>query len=166
MVAVLDVIVAWALYHVFRPVSQGVSLLAAWLRLAYAVVFLVAIAHLLEVPRLLGNDRYLAVFSSTELQAQALSRIDEFSDVWHAGLVLFGAHLIVVAYLAYRSGTFPKLLGVLLAIAGIGYLFDSFAATLTGRSPEVSSYTFLGEFLLALWLVIRGRRRLQSTGSA
>jgi hypothetical protein len=164
VVVVLDVIVAWALFRVFRPVSEGISMLAAWLRLAYAVVFLVAIAQLLEVPRLLGNDRYLAAFSPIQLHAQALSRIDAFSDVWHAGLVLFGAHLIVVAYLAYRSGTVPKFVGVLLAIAGLGYLFDSFAAALTGSSPEVSSYTFLGEFLLALWLVIRSRRR--TSGSA
>ena len=158
LVAVLDVVVAWALYRVFRPVSDGISMLAAWLRLAYATVFLVAIAQLLEVPRLLGDGAYLAVFSANQLHAQALSRIDAFSDVWHAGLVLFGVHLGLVAYLALRSGSVPKFLGVLLAIAGLGYLFDSFAATLAGSSPEVSSYTFLGEFLLALWLVISGRR--------
>lgn len=159
LVAVLDVVVAWALYHVFRPVSEGISMLAAWLRLAYAAIFMVAIAQLLEVPRLLGDDRYLAVFSPTQLHVQALSRIDAFNDIWHAGLVVFGVHLVVVAYLAHRSGSVPKLLGVLIAIAGLGYLFDSFAGVLAGSSPEVSSYTFLGEFLLALWLVIWGRRK-------
>ena len=164
-VAVLDVVVACALYRVFRPVSERISMLGAWLRLAYAAVFMVAIAQLLEVARLLGDDRSLAAFSATQLHVQALARIDEFSDIWHAGLVLFGMYLIVVAYLAHTSGSVPKLLCVLLAVAGFGYLFDSFAAVLTGSSPEVSSYTFLGEFLLALWLVIRGRRlRLGNAG--
>jgi len=72
--------------------------------------------------------------------------------------VLFGVHLVVVAYLAYTSGPVPKLLGVLLAVTGLGYLIDGLATALTGTSPEVSAYTFLGEFLLAVWLLIRGRR--------
>jgi hypothetical protein len=170
VVVVLDVVVAWALYYVFRPVSEGVSMLAASLRMAYAAVFMVGVGQLLEVPRLLGDDRYLAVFSTSQLHAQALSRIDAFNDVWHAGLVLFGVHLIVVAYLAYRSGYVPRPLGVLLAVAGFGYLFDSVAVALRGSSPEVSTYTFLGEFLLALWLVTFTRHRLgaaaRSAGSA
>ena len=57
----------------------------------------------------------------------------------------------------------PNLLGVLLAIAGLGYLFDGLTVILTGSSPEASSFTFLGEFLLALRLVIRGRR-LETVG--
>lgn len=36
VVAVLDAVVAWALYAFFKPVSPGASLLAGWLRLAYA----------------------------------------------------------------------------------------------------------------------------------
>ncbi|MCY7298127.1 MAG: DUF4386 domain-containing protein [Ilumatobacteraceae bacterium] len=151
VVAVLDVVVAWALYHVFRPVSDNLSMLAAWLRVAYAAVFLIAIVQLLEVPQLLENDRPLAVFKP----ALVLARIDAFNDIWHAGLVLFGVHLLVIAY---RSRTVPKLVAVLLAVAGLGYLFDSFAAALTGSSPEVSSYTFFGEFLLAVWLTTRGSR--------
>ena len=47
LVAVLDVVVAWALYRLFKPVSGVLSKLAAWLRIAYAVVFIVAISQLL-----------------------------------------------------------------------------------------------------------------------
>ena len=43
LAAILDVVVAWALYRVFRPVSQRLSALAAWLRVVYAGVFAVAI---------------------------------------------------------------------------------------------------------------------------
>lgn len=64
-----------------------------------------------------------------------------------------------VGYLAYRSGYVPKLLGVLVGISGFGYAFDSVVAVLTaGSLPELSFVTWVGEFLLALWLVIRGRR--------
>ena len=47
LVAILDVVVAWALYRVFKPVNAALSKLAAWLRIAYAAVFMVAISQLL-----------------------------------------------------------------------------------------------------------------------
>jgi Domain of unknown function (DUF4386) len=66
---------------------------------------------------------------------------------------------LVIGYLAWRSGYVPRLLGALLAIAGVGYAIDSVGATLSQASwTAISSYTFLGEFLLAVWLVARGRR--------
>lgn len=159
LVIALDVVVAWALYRVFSPVSTGISMLAAWFRLAFAAVFMVAISQLVGVLRLLGNDEYLAAFSAEQLHTQALLRINAFTDIWDAGLILFGLHLLVIGYLVYRSGYVPRLLGALLAIAGFGYAFDSFAAVLSrGSLPEVSAFTFIGEFLLAVWLVIWGRR--------
>ena len=150
LVAALDVVVAWALYRVFTPVSEAISKLAAVLRIAYAGIFVIAISRLVGVLGLLGTNQQ---------PAAVLGRINSFTNIWDAGLVLFGLHLLVIAYLAYRSGYVPKVLGVLLAVAGLGYLFDSLSAALThGSSTPVSSFTFVGEFLLALWLVNFGRR--------
>lgn len=158
-VVALDVVVAWALFRVFRPVSTGVSMLAAWLRLVYAGVLMVAVTELVGALGLLGGKEYLGVFTPDQLHAQALLRIESFTDIWNAGLVLFGLHLLVVAYLAYTSGYVPRLLGVLIGIAGFGYTFDGFGAVLFHNpSIEISMFTFIGEFLLALWLVIWGRR--------
>jgi hypothetical protein len=159
LVIVLDVVVAWALYRVFSPVSKGLSMLAAAFRLVYAGVFMVAIGELLGVVRLVGDDTYLSVFGADQLGAQVLMRIDAYTDVWTLGLLLFGLHLLVIGYLAYRSGYVPRSLGALVAIAGLGYVIDTFGAVLsTGTWTDVSSFTFVGEFLLALWLVIWGRR--------
>ena len=144
VVAALDVVVAWALYRVFKPVSEALSKLAAWLRVAYAAVFIVAISQLIGALR---------------LHTQALRHINTFTNIWDAGLVLFGLSLFLLAYLAYRSGYVPKLLGVLLAIAGFGYIFDTVVRVLVrGSSSDVSAITGMGEFVFALWLVIRGRR--------
>lgn len=159
LVVALDAVVAWALYRVFSPVSRSMSVLAATLRLMYAGVFLVAISQLVVALRALGSDPNPSVVTPAQLQAQALSAINTYQDVWAAGLVLFGVHLLVVGYLAYRSGYVPRLLGVMVGVAGVGYLIDSFAKVLSNGSwTEVSSFTFVGEFLLALWLVTRGRR--------
>lgn len=158
-VVALDVVVAWALYRVFTPASRSVSMLAAAFRLAYAGVFMVAISQLVGVLHLLGNEHYLAVVGADQVHAQTLLGINAFSDIWSAGLLLFGLHLLVIGYLVYRSGYVPRLLGVLLGIAGFGYAFDSIVALLFASPPiEIGIFTFIGEFLLALWLVIQGRR--------
>ena len=159
LVVVLDVVVAWALLRVFSPVSRDISRLAAWFRLAYSGVFMVALSQLAGISDLLNSEGYSAVFTAEQLQAQALLKIDAFNDIWFAGLILFGVHLLIIGYLAYKSGYVPRVLGVLLVIAGVGYAFDSFVTVFSDGSPiAISTVTFLGEFLLGLWLLIRGRR--------
>lgn len=143
LVVVLDVIVACALYRVFTSVDQTLSLLAAAFRLVYSAVFMVALGSLLDALR--------------HLDEQVLDRIDGFSDLWTASLGLFGVHLLLLGCLAFRSSHLPGWLGILLAIAGLGYLADGFGALL-GLDLAVSTYTFLGELLLAIWLLIRARR--------
>ena len=157
LVVVLDVVVAWALMRVFEPVSRSLSRLAAWFRLAYSAIFMVAISQLAGIPDLLGTSGSGA-FSTEQVEAQALLKVDAFHDIWFAGLILFAAHLVIVGYLAYRSGYVPKLLGVLVVIGGLGYAFDSIGTVLSESPLEVSTVTFIGEFLLCLWLLIKGRR--------
>jgi len=152
VVAVLDVAVAWALYRVLHPVHETLAKVAAWLRVAYAGVFVLAILQLVGV----------AGMPTTEIR-----HINSFTNIWDAGLLLFGLDLCVLAYLATRSGYVPRLFGLLLAIAGFGYLFDSaYKAIVRGSSSDISALTGLGEFAFALWLVIRGRRITLESGNA
>ena len=155
MVVVLDVVIAWALMRVFDPVSRSLSRLAAWFRLAYSAVFMVAISQLAGIPDLLGSS---SAFTPEQVEAQALLKVDAFNDIWFAGLILFAAHLVVIGYLAYKSGYVPALLGILVVISGLGYAFDSIGTVLTESALEVSLVTFIGEFLLGVWLLIKGRR--------
>jgi hypothetical protein len=158
VVVALDVVVAWALYRVFSPVNKSLSMLAAALRLVYSGVLMVAIGQLLGVVRLLSDDGYRAVFGADQVNAQAMVGIAAFNDIWYVGQFLFGLHLLLIGYLAYRSGYVPRLLGALIAISGLGYAADSLGAVLSqGSWTDISAFTFIGEFLLALWLLTRAR---------
>ena len=92
--------------------NRVVAVTAAWFRIAYAAVFLVAIAQLASVPSLLGDPEL------------ALNAIESYNIVWRVGLLLFALHLLLVGYLGYRSGFMPRVLAVLIAIAGAGYFVD------------------------------------------
>jgi hypothetical protein len=154
--AVLDVVVALALFRVFEPVSGGLSTLAATFRVAYAGIFVVAIAQLMGVLRLLPH--------AGELSAQVLSGILAFEDIYSAGLALFGFHLMLLGLLVWRAAYAPSFLGILLALAGLGYAVDSFGTVLfAGYALEVATFTFVGEAVLIFWLLLRGRRITSTT---
>jgi hypothetical protein len=158
VVAVLDVVVAWALFDVFRSVDEGVARLAAWLRTAYAAAFVVAIAQLAGALRVLENGDGTALGRS-DRQDLALTRIGDFHDLWSAALILFGVHLVLIGWLAWRSGWMPRLIAGLLTLAGVGYLVDSVAALLVADySWSVSAVTFVGEVVLLVWLLVKGAR--------
>ena len=158
VVIALDVVIAWALYRVFSPVNASLSMLAAIMRLVYSAVFMVAIGELLGVIRLLSDEGNRAVLGTEQVQIQTMQGMTSFNDIWYVGQFLFGLNLLLLGYLAYRSGYVPRLLGALLVISGLGYAIDSFGAVLSeGPWTDITTFTFLGEFLLALWLVIRAR---------
>lgn len=145
--AVLDVVVAAALFVVFEPINRVAAQTAAWFRIAYSAVFLVAIAHLVSVPSLLGDP------------ASALRAVESYTVIWQVGLSLFAVHLILVGYLGFRSGLLPKVLGILLVIAGLGYFADSVGTVLApGFVATYASYTFVGEVALIGWLIVKAIR--------
>ena len=159
IVIVLDVVVAWALYVLLKPVNKSLSLLAAWFRLVYATIFGIALANLFNVLRLLSDADYLTVFEIDQLYAQVMLSLNAFSDGWQIGYVFFGLHLCVLGYLVFKSGYIPKILGVLLIIAGLGYLIDSYAIFLLPNYEATIGYvTFIGEVLFMLWLLIKGAK--------
>ena len=156
IVAALDVVVAWGLFRVFEPVSSSLSMLTAWFRLAYAAIFVVAIAQLAGVLRLLPEVGHAG---QNGLPAQVLSGIHAFVDVWNGGLVLFGVHLVLLGVLVRKAVYAPTIVGVLLVIAGLGYAVTGFDGVMFPRSAtNVAAYTFVGEVVLIFWLLLRGRR--------
>jgi len=83
--------------------------------------------------------------------AHAGACVHRLTDIWDVALVLFGLSLLVLAYLAYRSGSVPKLLVILLAIAEFGCCVRHRRSALLVRgSSDVSAITGMGEFVFAL----------------
>ncbi|WP_208591696.1 DUF4386 domain-containing protein [Gracilibacillus suaedae] len=163
VVVILDVIVAWSLYTVFKPVHDTLSLLAASFRVVYAGMFGVAVHQLYNALRILTDDEFLIGWEEAERSAQAMLYFNAFNNGWNTALIIFGLHLLVLGYMMIKSIYFPKLLGILILIAALGYIIDSFGLILFETySFELSMYTFIGELLLIIWLFIRGRKGFPS----
>ena len=162
---VADVILAWALYVLLVPVHRALSLLTAWFRLVYTVVALVGLMHLVSAFRLLDDGAYGEAFGADLLHAQVEVLIKSFRYEWSLSLVIFGIHLALLGYLVARSGYIPRIVGVLLAIAGLGYVLYYLGPYLY---PDLDVgflfVTFFGELVFMAWLLVRGWRIPEPAG--
>lgn len=154
VVAILDVVVAWALYVLLRPVNEILALLVAWLRVVYAAVFAYALVNLFDVAQLVHGGAASATAGQAEqLQAQVASSVASFANGWDLALAIFGLSLLGLGALILKSVDFPGFIGALVMLAGVGYLADSFGTILVpGYSLTISTFTFVGEALLTVWL--------------
>ena len=71
--------------------------------------------------------------------------------------IFWGLWLLPMGYLVFKSGFLPRWIGVLLIIGGFGYLIDSaIFFLLPDVDVTIAQFTFVGEVLLPLWLLIKG----------
>lgn len=153
-----DVLIAWALYYLLRPVNQPLAALPAGFRVVQAVIAIGAVVKLFTAFRLLQTDA-LAALGDNQLQAQVLVLLRSFGYEWGIALVIFGVHLGLLGYLVYRSGYIPRLVGVALAIAGVGYVVYHLRPYLYPDAQIGFVFAvFFGEVVFLVWLAIWGWR--------
>lgn len=163
LIMACDVAAAWALYLVMKPVHPGLSLLGAWLRLAYTAVLGIAVSSLIVVSLLTDNrELTLSGFTRGEAQAEVMLILQAFEAVWSAGLILFGGHLLIIGVLAVNSQNVPKPVSVLL-LAGFGYIVVHLCGILVPGYEEalqIIKWVFMlpmtaGELGLGIWLLFK-----------
>jgi len=165
LVAILDVVVAWGLYVLLRPVNKGLARMVGSLRITYAAVFALALLNLLDAARLVDGATGTAL-QSGPLQAQVAASVASFDTVWHVGLGIFGLHLVGLGVLLVGFAA-PRMLAVLVVVAGAGYLADSIGTMLIADyGLTVSTFTFVGEALLIFWLFWRAARGSRSSATS
>jgi hypothetical protein len=136
-----DTGVALILYHLLKPVNGRLSLLAAFFRLVFVAVMAVNSLNYFGLLNLFNGARSATAFNTG----------------YGIALVPFGAHCLLTGYLIFKSIFLPRILGVLVALAGLGYL--------TFVWPPLGSHLFfpyvvvagvVGEGSLTLWLLVIG----------
>ena len=166
VMVIFDIVLTWALFVIFNLVDRNISLLAAWFRLVNCAVFAAALYFLFEVLHLSDGAGYLTVLSEAVLSVQIMQSLNAFNHMWLIGLIFFGVHLMLLGYMIVKSDVLPMFTGILLFIAGIGYLTDSLANILL---PDYNDYKdvfmtivvvpgIVGELSLTFWLLVKAKR--------
>jgi hypothetical protein len=106
---------------------------------------------------LLSGADYLTAFAADQLHALVMLFLDLHEYGVHINGMFFGLWLFPLGYLVFKSGFLPRILGVLLIMACFGYLIDDLIVFLLPNSDAtLSLFAFIGEWLFALWLLIKG----------
>jgi hypothetical protein len=156
--AVCDVALTLILYVLLRPVRNDLALLAAFFRLVSTATFAIGELFYFAASLILGGADYLKTFSPGQLNTLALLSVKLYGYGSGIFMVFYGLASILLGYLIFQSGYLPKVLGVLLALGGLGFVTKSFALIL---APAYASSFLLLPMVLAtvsltLWLLVRG----------
>lgn len=154
-----DLVLTWALYILLKPVHKNISLLTAWFRFVYTVIALVALNQVVTAFRLLTASGYLKFLEQDQINSYAMMHLNAFKDHWYFGMIFFAIHLLFLGYLVIKSKFIPKILGVLLIMAGLGYLISCLKPYLfPGINVGFVTFTFYGEIVFMLWLLSKGHK--------
>ena len=157
---VCDVLLILVFYVLLRPVNKNLALLAVLFNLIQTAVLLANKLNVLMPLVLLGNADYLKAFESNQLYPLTYLFIKVHDYGFGFGLIFFGFACLIYAYLLFRSGYFPRTLGVLMMIAGLSYLTNSFTLILApayaGTIFPILVLALIGELSLCLWLMVKG----------
>lgn len=121
------IVVTVLFYSLFKPVDSRLSLIAAVFSLVGCLLGGLDVFHLIPSP---------------------ISSINP--------LVLFGCYCLLIGYLIFRSTFLPRVLGVLMAFGGLGWLTFVSPELADSLSPYNLVPGILGEGTLTVWLLAAG----------
>ncbi len=152
-----DTALALIFYVLLKPVNKYLSLLAAFFGLMATATFAFAEAFYFA-PVLIMKGPGLQSFSPDQLNSLILLSMKFYGFAGMTLTAYYGLAWIVRATLMWQSGYFPKLIAVLMAIGGIGFVVRNFLLVL---APAYASDLLLmlmvpGGLIMTGWLLVKG----------
>jgi len=149
-----DTSVALILYDLLKPAGMRLSLLAAFFRLIFVAVMTV------------NSLNYFGLLDHFKNAHSAAA----FNKGYGIAMVPFGIHCLLIGYLIFNSIFLPRILGILMALAGLAYLIFLWPPLRRHLFfPYILIPGVVGEGSLTLWLLVMGvnvQRWKQQDGAA
>lgn len=160
---VVVIFLALALYRLFRPVNESLAKQVVILGALVSVpIMFVNVLNDLAALTLTSGADFLSVFEKPHLDALAYLFLRLHGQGITIASIFWGLWLFPFGLLVIRSGFIPRLLGVLLMVAGVAYLASAFATLIVPRyAPLVGQVALpleVAEVPIIFWLVIWGAR--------
>lgn len=161
LVPVFAVAQAWIFYLLLRPVNRQLVLLSMFFMLVSLSVESVSKLFLLAVMPILAGGSHPGAFDPLQSPALAHLALIMHDIAFNIALIFFGVGCLVDGYLIFKSGYLPKLIGLLMQLAGTCYLIACFSALLAPAfadmiTPAILIPPLIGETSFCLWLLIKG----------
>ena len=145
-----------ALYKLFGPVNRDVAVVMVVFVLISNAVSMVSLVFEFSAPLLLTSSDYSTLFTTDQWLAQVQFFINMQVQGDTAAQIL-SLWVILLGFLLFKSGYLPKLLGILVMIAGVGYVADFLVFFLLPQlDVQIAGFAFLAEVAFPFWLLIKG----------
>ncbi|MBI1795457.1 MAG: DUF4386 domain-containing protein [Candidatus Eisenbacteria bacterium] len=143
-------------YRLFKPVNRTISLLMAFFSLIGCTTQIVA--GVLQVAPLviLRDSQLMGAFKVEQVQAAALASLRIYSATFNISFVLFALFDFLLGCLILRSTFLPRVLGVLMMIAGVSAMTFLYPPLAIALKAVVLPLGALPEGALMLWLIVKG----------
>lgn len=146
------VVVTALLYHLFREVNETVSLTATFFSLLGCAVLSASCIFYLA-PSLL---HFTGQTSSATLDQQrdlTMLFLNLHGQGFNSSNAFFAFYCLLLGWLIFRSRFMPRALGILVTVAGFGWLAFMWPPFARALSPYVLAPGVVGEGSLTLWLI-------------
>ncbi len=159
---VMDLVLGIVYYTLFKRINKQLALLSLLFGMIQTAVLVANKMNLVMPLFLLNDDNYLKAFGPQQLQALSFLSIKAHEYGFAIGLIFFGFACLIDGYLIFKSGFLPRILGLMIFVAGICYLTNSFLLFFSPATEGLlfpiilGPLAFIGEFSMCLWLLIKG----------
>jgi hypothetical protein len=158
---ICDAVVGVVYYILLKPVNKNLALMALFLGLVQTAVLVANKMNLVMPILLLGNGAFLKASDQHQLELLSYLAVAAHGYGFGIGLIFFGCECLLDGWLIIKSGYFPRVFGVMIQIAGLCYLLNSFALILSpslsdALFPAILLPPFIGELSMCLWLLFKG----------
>ncbi len=161
IVLVCAIPVAVILCELLQPVNRSLTVLAVFFNLVSIAIEAGNLLNHFAPLILLKGGSVSSPAPAEPLQALAYASLRLQSVGYAVSLTFFALFCVLIGYLIFRSTFLPRILGVLMAVAGVCYAINSFAIFLAPALadrlfPYILVPCFVAELALALWLTVIG----------
>jgi len=162
--------VALALYDLLKGVNQRhASLMFGLIVVSIPIALLNELNAIAALILVRGAD-FLSTFDKPQRDALAMLFLNLHNHGFGVCAIFWGLWLFPLGLLVYRSGFFPRILGVLLIVNCFTYPVNSFTSLLLPQYEHIVSRWMMpltfGELLFMFWLVIMGAKPKPLAGPA
>ena len=143
----LFILIPFLLYELFRNLNRTIATL-------------MLILALISVPITMFNESInLDVINHLDKPDRVIELLELYNQQMNISIIFWGIWLLPLGWLVYKFNLFPKVIGVLLFIAGFGYLISSFVNIIVPDYTQLNLILELmtfGEVIFIIWFVIFG----------
>lgn len=154
---VVNLFVVAYLYRLFKPVNRNyAAMMVIFILVAVPIAMLNELSNI-AILLLLGGNDHLTAFTTDQINTLVPMFLELHEYGIHIAGIFWGLWLLPMGLLVYKSNFIPKFIGIFLVVGCIGYVLDSVITLMyPGFGIVISEYTFLGEIMILLWLLIKG----------